>query len=252
MQENSVSPARLVSEALDKIQLPTLSRPPIPPNAPATKELVEWGIATFAYAQLAHMRTVLRGTLLLADAGIEPAVIVLCRHLYEWNMQTRYVYATFKTHLDATDLEASWKFFLRVSEGNNWLKDHGTKYVPEFPANEVEGSIRIKHSVRAYKEHRTQEFGAENVDDEYSYLSERSHPNGFCLEPYLRIEFPNNVSFIEPRSQRQPGVLHTCMLEWAMTHVNLLGLAREDVVRVSLVGILAEIARQQGGTVITR
>jgi len=32
----------------------------------------------------------------------------------------------------------------------------------------------------------------------------------------------------------------------------LLGLAREDVVRVSLVGILAEIARQQGGTVITR
>jgi hypothetical protein len=90
MQENFVSPATLISEALDKIRLPTSSRPPIPPNAPATKELVEWGIAKFAYAQLAHMRTVLRGTLLLADAGIEPAVIVLCRHLYEWNMQTRF------------------------------------------------------------------------------------------------------------------------------------------------------------------
>jgi hypothetical protein len=244
MLENSVSPARLISEALDKIQIPTLSRPPIPPNVPATRELVEWGIAKFAYAQLAHMRTVLRGTLLLADAGIEPAVIVLSRHLYEWNMQTRYVYETFKTNLDATDLEAAWKFFLRVSGGNNWVKDHGTKYVPEFPAEEVESSIRIKHSVKAYKEHRTQEFGAENVDDEYSYLSERSHPNGFCLEPYLRIEFPNDVSFIEPRSQKLPGVLHTCMLEWAMTHVNLLGLAREEVVCVSLVAILKEISRQ--------
>lgn len=252
MLENSVSPARLISEALDKIQLPTLSRPPIPPNAPATKELVKWGIAEFAYAQLAHMRTVLRGTLLLADAGIEPAVIVLCRHLYEWNMQTRYVYETFKTNLDATDLEAAWKFFLRVSGGNNWVKKHGKKYVPEFPAEEVEGSIRIKHSVKAYKEHRTQESGAENVDDEYSYLSERSHPNGFCLEPYLRIEFPNDVSFIEPRSQKLPGSLHTCMLEWAMTHVSLLALAREDVVRVSLVEILTEIASQQGETKTTR
>jgi hypothetical protein len=246
MQESSVSPARLISEALDKIQLPTLSRPPIPPNAPATKELVEWGIAKFAYAQLAHMRTVLRGTLLLADAGIEPAVIVLCRHLYEWNMQTRYVFMTFKTHRDANDLEAAWKFFLRVSEGNNWVKEHGTKYVPEFPAEEVEGSIRIKHSVKAYKEHRAQQSGTENVDDEYSYLSERSHPNGFCLEPYLKIEFPSDVSFIEPRSRKLPGVLHSCMLEWAMTHVNLLGLARENTVCVSLVAILKEIANQHG------
>ena len=251
MQDNSVSPARLISEALDNIQLPSLSRPPIPPDAPATKQLVEWGIAKFAYAQLAHMRTILRGTLLLADAGIEPAVIVLCRHLYEWNMQTRYAYSTFKTALDAADLEAAWKFFLRVSGGNNWVKDHGTKYVPEFPAEDVEGSIRIKHSVKAYKEHRAQEFGAENVDDEYSYLSERSHPNGFCLQPYLRVEFPNDVKFIEPHSQKQPGVLHTCMLEWAMTHVNLLGLAGEDAVRVSLVRILTEIAKKHGGTITT-
>jgi len=240
------SPAMLMSAALDGIQIPTLSRPPVPPDAPATKELVEWGIVKFAYSQLAHMRTVLRGTLLLADAGIEPAMIVLCRHLYEWNIQTLYVHSTFKTHLDAGDLEAAWKFFLRVSDGNNWIKNHGTKYVPEFPATEVEDSIRIRHAVKTYKEHRTQEFGAENVDDDYSYLSERSHPNGFCLEPYLRIEPPNTVKFIEPRSQKQPGVLHACMLEWAMTHVNLLGLAKEDVVRVLIVGMLKEIAKQSG------
>jgi hypothetical protein len=247
MQHNTLSPATLICEALDRIKLRTLSRPPIPPNAPATKELIEWGIAKFAYAQLAHMRTVLRGTLLLADAGIEPAVIVLCRHLYEWNMQTRYVYSTFKTHLAATDLEAAWKFFLRVSEGNNWVKNHGTKYVPEFPASDAEGSIRIKHSVNAYKDHRTQQFGTENVDDEYSYLSERSHPNAFCLAPYLKVEFTNNVSFVEPFFQQLPGVLHACMLEWSMTHVHLLALAGEDVVRVSLIKILKQIAIARTG-----
>lgn len=241
------SPARLIIGALDKIQLPTLSRPPIPPDAPATKELVEWGIAKFAYAQLAHMRAVLRGTLLLVDAGIEPAAIVLVRHLYEWNMQTRHVYETFKTHLDASDLEAAWKFFLRVSGGNNWVRNHGAKYVPEFPGEEVEHSIHISDSKKAYKVHRTQENGAENVDDEYSYLSERSHPNGFCLEPYLRITFPDDVSFIEPQSRKIPGVLHACMLEWAMTQVNLLGLAREQFVRGALVAMVKDIAGKCGG-----
>jgi hypothetical protein len=38
--------------------------------------------------------------------------------------------------------------------------------------------------------------GAGNMDDEYSYLSERSYPNGFCLQPYLRIEFPKDGSFM--------------------------------------------------------
>jgi hypothetical protein len=246
MEEND--PARIIIGALDKIELPTLSRPPIPPDAPATKELVEWGIAKYAYALLAHVRTVLRGTLLLADGGIEPAAIVLVRHLYEWNMQTRYVYETFKTHLDASDLETAWKFFLRVSGGNSWVRDHGAKYVPEFPGEEVERSIRIRHSVKVYKEHRAQEYGTENVDDEYSYLSERSHPNGICLEPYLRVEFPDDVSFVEPRSKKIPGVLHSCMLEWSMTQINLLGLTRERVVRASLVAMIKEIAGQRGDT----
>ena len=194
MQEITVAPARFIGEALDNIQFPTLSRPPVPPNAPSTRELVEWGVKNFAYSLLAHVRTVLRGTLMLADAGIEPAVIVLCRHLYEWNMQTSYAYVTFKKHLEADDYAAAWEFFLRIREGNNWVKEHGTKYVSELPTKDFESSIRLKHFAKAYKEYRTQEFGSESVDDDYSYLSERSHPNGFCLQPYLKIDFPNDVS----------------------------------------------------------
>ena len=105
---------------------------------------------------------------MLSDAGIEPAVIVLCRHLYEWNMQTSYVYVTIKKHLETNDHAKAWEFFLHVSEGNNWLKDHGKKYFPEFPTTDVESSIRLKHFAKAYKEYRAQEFGSEKVDDDYS------------------------------------------------------------------------------------
>jgi hypothetical protein len=242
MQETTVVPAKLIGEVLDKIQLPTLSRPPVPPDAPPTQELVEWGVTKFAYSLLAHVRTILRGTLMLADARIEPAVIVLCRHLYEWNMQTSYAYVTFKKHLEASDYAAAWELFLRISGGNNWVKDHGIKYAPEFPHTDVEGSIRLRHFVKAYKEYRVQEFGSENVDDEYSYLSERSHPNGFCLQPYLKIVSPNDVSFVEPQSSKIPGVLHSCAVEWAMTNASLLGLVQEDTVRAKLIHILKVLA----------
>lgn len=205
---------------------------------------MEWGIKKYAYSVLAHVRTVLRGTLLLVDEGMEPAAIVLCRHLYEWNIQASFACATFKTHLAANDLDAAWNLFLRISDGNNWVRDHGAKYAPELPTTEIEGSVRIRHAVKVYKEHRSREFGSENVDDDYSYLSERSHPNGFCLEPYLRLAFPSDVSFIEPQARNVRGLLESCVLEWAMTHVSLLGLAQEDVVRFSLVRILTEVAGQ--------
>ena len=247
MQETIVAPARFIGQALEKIQLPTLSRPPVPPDMPPTKELVEWGARRFAYSLLAHVRTVLRGTLMLSDAGIEPAVIILCRHLYEWNMQTSYVYVTFKKHLETGDYAAAWEFFLRISQGNNWVKNHGTKYFPEFQAADVESSIRVKHFAKTYKEYRTQEFGSEKVDDDYSYLSERSHPNGFCLEPYLKIDFPNDVSFVEPQSYTLPGVLHACVMEWAMASVNLLGLTQEMAVRAKLIEILKELAKEHRG-----
>lgn len=242
MQEITLAPAKFIGQALDKAKIPALSRPEVPPNAPATKELVEWGVKKFEYSLLAHVRAMLRGTLLLADAGIEAAVIVLCRHLYEWNMQTAYVYVTVKAHLESVDYQAAWEFFLRTSGGNNWVKRHGTRYVPEFPATEVEGSIRLKHAVKAYKQYRAQKFGSESVDDDYSYLSERSHPNGFCLQPYMKIDFPNDVRFVEPKSDRLPGILHSCVMEWAMVSVDLLGLVQEKPIRGDLVQILRELA----------
>ena len=184
---------------------------------------------------------------MLADAGIEPAVIVLCRHLYEWNMQTSYAYVTFKKHLETDDYAAAWEFFLRISEGNNWIKKHGDKYAPEFSNAEVDYSVHLKEITNTFKEYHVQKFGSENVDDDYSYLSERSHPNGFCLQPYLKIDFPNEVSFVEPQSYRLRGVLHGCVMEWAMVSVDFLGLAQEKTVRAKLVEIIRELANEHRG-----
>jgi hypothetical protein len=63
----------------------------------------------------------------------------------------------------------------------------------------------------------------------------------------LKIDFPNDVSFVEPQSHKLPGVLHACVMEWAMITVNLLGLTREEAVREQLIQILKELANEPRG-----
>jgi hypothetical protein len=236
------APAQFVAECLGRITLPSLLRPPVSPDADPTEDLVFWGITKYAYSLIVHFRTILKGILLLSETGNEPSVIILGRHLYEWNMQASYAYQKFQQHLQQVDLKSAWELFLAISEGNSWIKQHGRKYAPEFPNEIIDRSTRLKHFAKAYKAYRLKEYGSEKVDDDYSYLSEHSHPNGFCLQPYCEIHPPSEVRFVEPRSNKLPGVLHSCTMEWMLIMARILGLAHEETVQRKLVGILREIA----------
>jgi len=239
-----MEPVKFVEEKLRAITLPPLVRPPVPPEADPTEELIFWGMQKYAYSLIAHIRTVLKGIVLLAEAGDAPTFIVVCRHVYEWNMQCSYAYVTFMSLLKEGDLKGAWELYLIVCEGNSWMKRHGEKYVPEMPYDEIEDPIHLRAFKKEYKNYRIQTQGSENVDDDYGYLSERSHPNGFCFQPYILLN-PPEVRFVDPAPRyRLPGTLDACVLEWTMTMTRVLGLAREDDVRSQLTGLLKELAEQ--------
>jgi hypothetical protein len=239
--------AEFVEVRLRTLVLPALVRPPIPAGAAPTVELVYWGIREYAYSLIAHIRTILRGIVLLAESGNGPTLMIVCRHIYEWNMQSSYAFQNFEAHLQVTDLKRAWDLYLTLSTGNAWVKSHGAKYAPEISGDELETSIRIKHFAKAYKSQQIKTYGSENVDDDYSYLSEHSHPNGFCLQPYVELN-PPEVRFVEaPASTRLPGILHACLIEWLMTMHNILGLAQDVEVRSQLAEILRSLVIQVKG-----
>jgi hypothetical protein len=239
-----MEPTKFIEEQLRTIMLPRLVRPSVPPDAAPTRELVYWGIRKYAYSLIAHIRTVLKGIVLLAEAGNAPTFIIVCRHVYEWNMQSSYACATFRSHLEDGDLKGAWELYLTVCGGNGWMKRHGDKYAPEMPHDEIEDPIHLREIKRRYKEDRLGAYGSENVDDDYGYLSERSHPNGFCFQPYVSLD-PPEVRFLDPApNHRLPGTLDACVLEWAMTMTSVLGLAGEDDVRLQFTGMLQTLAEQ--------
>lgn len=238
------APTRFIEEELREITLPALVRPPMPPDADPTAELVIWGMRVYAYSLIAHIRTVLRGIVLLAETGNAPTFVIVGRHIYEWNMQSSYAYVTFRSLLEDGDMGGAWELYLTICDGNGWIKRHGGKYAPEMPNDEIEDSIHLREFKKSYKEDRLKTYGSENVDDDYGYLCERSHPNGFCFQPYISLH-PPEVRFVEPAPQsRLPGTIDACVIEWAMTMTRLLGLAREDDVRRQLIAMLQALAKQ--------
>lgn len=238
----SMNTAEIIEHKLRSVALPPLVRSPVPPDADPTEELVIWGIRKYAYSLIAHIREVLKGILVLAEAGNTSTFIIVCRHVYEWNMQSSYANITFKSLLNDGDLRGAWDLYLTTCGGNAWIKRHGAKYAPEMRNDEIEDPKHLREYKDHYKKHRMKVYGSENVDDDYGYLCERSHPNGFCFQSYISLH-PPEVRFVEPAPVRRlQETLDSCVTEWVINMTEILGLAREKEVSRQLTGILHDLA----------
>jgi hypothetical protein len=238
------SPVELIEIGLRSISLPSLVRPPVGPHEAPTEELVLWGIKSYAYSSIAHVRTVLAGLRVLAASGNEPTSLIVYRHIFEWAMHASYALQNFTEHLKGTDFRSAWDLFLELDTGNSWVKEHGSKYVPAVQSDELLGSVRMRRLVAAYTKYQLETRGEEDVRDSYGYLSEHAHAGGGCFFSYRLINDPE-ISFIDsPALYGYRGVVQVSVVDWTLLTSSLLGLAKEDHVRLRLVEILRSLIPQ--------
>jgi hypothetical protein len=238
-----VEPANLIFDGLRNIKLPPLARPPVGPFDEPTEDLVLWGLRDYAYSSIAHIRTILSGLMDLAASGNQPTIFIVCRHVFEWNMLSCYVGQMMDQYLKSLDWRAAWKFLLEVDTGNSWIKKHGSKYWNFVDPDGVPNSVRIAKLVKAYEKHQMGVHGSEDVQDSYGYLSEHAHANGACFLSY-RLLNGAEVSFVEaPKVHGFPSVLHASITEWLMFTHGLLGLGKEDSVKLQILTIIKQLAQ---------
>jgi hypothetical protein len=243
-QTVGIQPAFIILSGLREITLPSLERPGVGPLDPPTEALVSWGVRSYAYSSIAHIRTILSALAMLLDGGNQPAILILGRHLFEWTMHACYMIQGFKTAMDKGDLNAAWSLFLDMDTGNGWIKRHGAKYFEPPDSEEIPGTIRINKLVAAYKKYQMETHKQENVEDDYGYLSEHAHANGTCFLDYRQIE-GSTLRFVEPpKAQDFPGVIHACSTEWLLCLHEILVLSREDQVRLEVLKLLKSLANQ--------
>jgi hypothetical protein len=235
-------PVAVIEKGLRGITLPALVRPPVGPHDEPTHELVCWGVQSYVYSSIAHLRNILDGLTKVAASGNRPVVLVIGRHVYEWTANACYMRQEFEKHLRQNDLKSAWELFLEFDTGNTWIKNHGTKYLPEVDNDDVPKTPRVNKMVKAYSAYQLKARGNDTAENDYGYLSEHSHANGMCFLDYRRLDGPE-LTFVEAESRYDlPGVLEICTTEWVLFACQLLGLAQESAVRNELVKILHSVA----------
>ncbi len=233
-----------VALALQRIPLPSLTRPDVGPSDPPTLELVQFDLKAYAYSSIAYVRDLLNGILVLVAAG-NVAVVNLCiRSLYEWTMQASYVYQQNRIPLQSGKFAECRAVMDQVQVGNGWIRRHGDKYWKPPFEEDIPDSLRIKHLVKAYKAHQLEHFKEENVEDDYGYLSELAHPNTICFLDMTRIQ-GRTLEFVNPKpDRRNRGIVTAATLDWVLCIDTILGLAAETTVRTEVVSMLRRVVKK--------
>ena len=177
-------------ERLAAIKLPTLARPPVPLEAPATSELVSWAAELYCFGLLSHFREMLRSFLFLVENGYVPASFLIARSLFEIGAHAYYVHKHVTQYLDAGDIEKAWVFLAEINMGSRYMQEEygEVKDMPPFSAPREIGKV-----IRCYDEwlgHSGQ------ASTEYSFLSEFAHPNMAAFSHYYTIN-PGKLGFAE-------------------------------------------------------
>jgi hypothetical protein len=231
-----------IARTLQRMQLPPLTRPDLGPDDPPTLELVHFDLKAYAYASIVYVRDLLSGLLALKAAQNVAAVDLAIRGLYEWTMHASYVDQQNRIPIGAGDFVQCRRIMDLVQSGNGWVRRHGDKYWQPPFEEDIPDSLRIKHLVKAYKAHQQETRKEENVEDDYGYLSERAHPNGFCLSEVKQIR-GRVLEFVSPTPARaNRGIVTATMLDWSWCIFNILQLAGENLVRREFVTMLQRAA----------
>jgi hypothetical protein len=233
-----------VAKTLRQIQLPSLTRPDVGPDDPPTLELAQYDLRAYAYSSVAYFRDLLCGLLVLLEERNVAAVHLVARGLYEWTMYASYVHQKTKGLIETGNYVEFRTIMDRVQTGNGWVKKHGDKYWSSPAEDDMPASLRPSDLVKAYKAHQLESFSEENVEDDYGYLSERAHPNSFCLSDVIR-RTGRMIEFVEPTPAfRSQGTVTAAVLDWSLCIYNILALAKEQIVRREFVKMIEGVVKK--------
>ena len=242
----------LVSNALQRVAFPTLSRPPVKPTDDPTEDLIQWGINMYAYSVVAHIRKMLEALIQLASAENIPAANVVSRHIFEWTAHACYMNRNLDNYVRRQEWGRAWNLLSRAVIGNLWMKQHGAKYsspAVQLPAN-LPDPLEVPNIVGAYEQYLSQQHGVKSAKDNYGFLSELSHPNAACLQQYHKINAnPRDVEIADAEPPISPlPFVNWCLLDLLHFLDALFGLSKETTIRAGLSSILSEISKRAPST----
>lgn len=244
-----LNPLVIVSKAFDSLSL-SLDQPPDPRTLKsqddAKEAYIRWAVTYYVYSVIAHIRTVLRGLIVLADSGNIPTAMVVCRHVFEWAAQVCYMNENLQKYVAARDWDAARDLLNQAVIGSRWIREYGQNYEPTQIKTDIPNAIRLKTILASYEVHVEKTFGGDTKND-YAHLSEHSHPNSLCLQQYHDDKPGQPIRFKEPTKGSPLPVVNWCLIDLCTLLLELLRLSSDNIVQPRLAETLTDIAQLAAG-----
>ena len=229
---DSIDTLRFIAKRTTAFSFPNLTRPSLSPEQPASLELVNWGAQVYSFSWLLHLSALLNGLVTLEDAGNRPSAIILARSVYELGAHAYYVKKHLKQHIDAKNFDEAWKFLLPVTTGSRYMTEKFPSTGDMFPT-----AAHISKMIKCFSE-----VMPEDAIENYSFLSEFSHPNSFAFGQHHDWMTPYEVSFVPHKASGMFGATAAACLHGLMAIRELLHLTGEESVKISVQRLLIDMA----------
>jgi len=234
--EQSLPTVRLIAERTKRLSFPNLKRPRVPPNGPATQELVNWSTRVYCFAWIRHFSELLNGLVVLRDADNIPSAIIVARSAYELGAHAYYVKKHIKQHIDAKNFEAAWNFVTPIATGSRYMNEQFPETGDMFPT-----AAHISKVINCFRE-----VLPEDAVENYSFISEYCHPNMFAFMQHYEWPNQDEVSFIGHEAGGMFGATTAACLAGLMAIQEMLRLTGEKVIAMSLKETLIAAVKHEG------
>jgi hypothetical protein len=234
---NSENLLGFVAQELGKITYPDLNRPP-GSGTKANAELVKWGARVYCYALTRHLSALMNGVVTLQDSKNTPAARIVARSCFELGAHAYYVKKHLKQHIERGDWQAAWDFLTPITSVSRYLNEQlpmGTAMFP-LPAH-------IRKVINCFSE-----VIPKAAQEDYSYLSEFTHPNTMAFMQHYEWIDPRTIRFKSSTVHGYQGATAASSIEGLLAIDELLGLSEERPVRQQIRKILTEIAKAAKGS----
>lgn len=233
-KSKSVVALRTVAEMSAKFAFPNLSAPDKDPKTPPTRGLLNFGMRAYCYPWIRHFSSLSNGVIILKDAENIASARIVARSLFELCAHVYYVQKHLKQHILAKDYTAAWKFLTPIAIGSRYMNEHHPDRGPSVPA-----PPHISKVVKCFRERIPKKSW-----EDYSYLSEYSHPNTMAFQQHYKWLNSGTVTITDQIPVHGfLGPTTGASIQALLAADELLGLAEEREVRAQLRKLLEAAAK---------
>jgi len=230
----SIVALRIIAEDSAKFTFPTVTAPDKDPKTPPTKALLNFGVRYYCYPWIRQFSSLSNGVVMLNESDNIASARIVARSLFELCAHIYYVKKHLKQHITKQNYTAAWKFLTPITVGSRYLNEHHPDGGPRIPA-----PPHISRVIRCFEERLRKED-----KEDYSYLSEYSHPNMMAFKQHYENLGPRTIKITNQIPiHGYLGATTGACLQALLAADELLKLAEEREVRIQLHKLIGAIVQ---------